>query len=270
MSEHGGTALPGGTPRRGAGARWRAGVLRLRLLQVTLVTKVVLANRRFRRRKYVGWIPFGLVVAAVLLVAAGGVTWVTEPYWRGKPHVPTAAPRNIGVVPVTVNPAVVPAAFVSPFMIEIPRLNARASVVDVNTLPDGALDVPLDPKVVGWWDGGAKPGAKTGTAILDGHINYAGVTGVLATIGTLNPGDQIFIDGLNGKHKTRIEFTVTGVRTYNKQALPYKEIFDQKSIGRLAIVTCGGPFDSSTGNYEDNIVAFAVPASPVLITLPGS
>jgi hypothetical protein len=41
--------------------------------------------------------------------------------------------------------------------------------------------------------------------------------------------------------------------------LPYKQIFDQSSVGRLAIVTCGGPFDASTGNYLDNIVAYAVP-----------
>jgi hypothetical protein len=58
----------------------------------------------------------------------------------------------------------------------------------------------------------------------------------------------------------RLTFHITGVRTYKKTVLPYKQIFDQKSVGRLAIVTCGGPFDSSTGNYEDNIVAFAVPA----------
>jgi hypothetical protein len=31
--------------------------------------------------------------------------------------------------------------------------------------------------------------------------------------------------------------------------------------GRLVLVTCGGPFDASTGNYLDNIVAFAVPVA---------
>ena len=60
------------------------------------------------------------------------------------------------------------------------------------------------------------------------------------------------------RHEVR--FKITGVRTYRKTRLPYKEIFDQKSVGRIAIVTCGGPFDASTGNYLDNIVAFAVPA----------
>ena len=52
---------------------------------------------------------------------------------------------------------------------------------------------------------------------------------------------------------------VTGVRTYHKTPLPYPQIFDQHSGGRIAIVTCGGPFDASTGNYLDNIVVFAVP-----------
>ena len=50
----------------------------------------------------------------------------------------------------------------------------------VGTTPDGELEVPLNPKVVGWWHYGAKPGAKTGTAILAGHINYAGVAGSMA------------------------------------------------------------------------------------------
>ncbi len=98
------------------------------------------------------------------------------------------------------------------------------------------------------------------TAILDGHVNYKGVDGVLARIGSLDPGDTVYITGLHNGKKTRVKFTITGVRTYHKTALPYREIFDQTSVGRLAIVTCGGPFDAQTGNYLENIVAFAVPA----------
>jgi len=97
-------------------------------------------------------------------------------------------------------------------------------------------------------------------AILDGHVNYNGVDGVLSRIGALDPGDTVYIDGLHNGKKTRVKFKITGVRTYHKTALPYKQIFDQKSVGRIAIVTCGGPFNAQTGNYLDNIVAFAVPA----------
>jgi sortase family protein len=213
--------------------------------------------QRFKHRS-AGWVPFGLVVAAIVAFAGAGVVWVTSPYWGKK--VITAAPRNVGVIPVVAQSTVAPAAFVSPNRIEIPRLGATAPIVDVGVLGGGELDVPLNPKVVGWWKDGARPGAAKGTAILDGHINYAGVEGTLATIGTLDPGDRVYIYGLSATKKPiRLTFTITGVRTYNKHNLPYQQVFDQTSTSRLALVTCGGPFDASSGNYEDNIVAFAVP-----------
>jgi hypothetical protein len=216
------------------------------------------APKSARPAKYVGWAPFLLVMAAIVALSGAAISWVTSPYWQhGGNTVTTAIARNIGTVPVVKG---VDVAYVSPNMIEIPKLDAKAPIINVGTLPGGALDVPLNPKVVGWWEGGARPGAKTGTAILAGHINYAGVQGVLARINTLNPGDTVYVDGLHDGKQTRLRFTITGVRTYEKKALPYKEIFDQKSVGRLAIVTCGGPFDASTGNYLDNIVAYAVPA----------
>ncbi len=203
-----------------------------------------------------GWVPFLCVVAAIIALAGSALTWVISPNWGGQ-HLTTAKARNIGQVPTA--PGAL-AALVSPNMIEIPKLAAKAPIVGVSTLASGALDVPLNPRTVGWWNGGAKPGARKGTAILDGHVNYKGVDGVLSRIGTLNPGDTVYVRGLHNGKQTRVRFTITGVRTYHKTALPYKQIFDQKSVGRLAIVTCGGPFDAQTGNYLDNIVAFAVPA----------
>jgi hypothetical protein len=203
-----------------------------------------------------GWVPFLCALAAIAALAGSAVTWVTSPDWGGR-HVTQADARDIGAVPTA--PGAL-AAFVSPYQVEIPRLSARAPIVTVHTRPDRVLDVPLDPRTVGWWNAGAKPGAQRGTAILDGHINYHGVEGVLSRIGTLDPGDTVYVDGLHNGRKTRVKFAITGVRTYHKKALPYREIFDQKSVGRLAIVTCGGPFNAQTGNYLDNIVAFAVPA----------
>ena len=82
----------------------------------------------------------------------------------------------------------------------------------------------------------------------------------MAHIGKLQPGDQVNVFGThNADTKAEVRFRVTGVRTYHKTTLPYKQIFDQKSVGRIVIVTCGGPFDASTGNYLDNIVVYAVP-----------
>ncbi len=205
---------------------------------------------------YVGWVPIACLIAMTMTISVAGITWVTSPYW-GRNAV--AHPRNVGSVPTKAG--ALAGEVVSPNRIEIPRLKESAPIKQVGTSGDGELEIPLNPKIVGWWRYGAKPGAKQGTAILAGHVNYSGVEGSMAKIGKLDPGDLVYVYGThNADHRAKVRFSVTGVRTYHKTRLPYRQIFDQKSVGRIAIVTCGGPFDASTGNYLDNIVVFAVPA----------
>jgi hypothetical protein len=216
-----------------------------------------LQTRALALLDHTGWVPFACAIAALMTVAVAGITWVTAPY-LGATNA-QAPSRNVGAIPTTVIPSAV-ADIVSPNRIEIPKIHANAPIIPVGTTDDGELVVPLDPHKVGWWRYGAKPGATVGTAILAGHINYSGVTGEMAAIGRLNPGDTVYVFGKqNAQRKHEVRFTVTGVRTYHKTHLPYQQIFDQHSAGRIAIVTCGGPFDASTGNYLDNIVVFAVP-----------
>ena len=217
-----------------------------------------------RRRPRLGrWVPFVCVLAAIAAVTASGIDWVTSPFWGHQVIAGPAPARNVGVIPVSPWSGTVlakPVALVlSPNRIEIPALKTEAPILAVGD-DNRELNIPLDPKVAGWWKGGAEPGAATGTAIIAGHINYAGVQGALGRIGELNPGDTVYIYGVGrDKKQGRLRLKITGVRTYSKKALPFAEIFDQSSVGRVAIVTCGGPFDASTGNYLDNIVAFAVP-----------
>jgi hypothetical protein len=234
---------------------------------------VIPSSRRLVERA--GWVPFACAIGTLIIVAVAGVAWTTSPYWgRG---VAQAKTHNVGKIPMkggslhltlggTNRGSGKPgraagSAFVSPNRVEIPKLDEQAPIVKVGTTPDNELDVPIDPRVVGWWSPGAKPGAKKGTAVFAGHINYSGVTGALAEIGTLDPGDTVFVYGKHHGQQTKIKYTVTGVRTYHKTHLPYQQIFDQNVPGRLALVTCGGPFDASTGNYLDNIVAYAVPVA---------
>jgi hypothetical protein len=204
-----------------------------------------------RRRRGPGRLATTLVLLAIGFVAAAGITFVISPNWGGG----AGATANNGRIPHAFGKRV---PTIRPHMILIPKLHARAPIVHVGT-QGGELVIPLDPHVVGWWDGGARPGARRGTALLAGHINYSGVAGTLGAIGKLRPGNSIYVTGLHDARLVKLAFRVTGVRTYRKTSLPYKKIFNQHSVGRLAVVTCGGPFDSSTGNYEDNVVVFAVP-----------
>jgi len=208
----------------------------------------------------VGWFPFACLIGTLMLVAGSAIVWNASPYWGRNGN--QIRLRSIGAVPHTRLRAKVSAApqHLWPDRIQIPKLDAVAPVVKVGTTSDDELDIPLDPKVVGWWSPGARPGASKGTAVLAGHINYAGVTGTLSQIGTLRPGDRVLVFGHDRGRRRRLTFRVTGVRTYHKTTLPYRQIFDQDVAGRLALVTCGGPFDAATGNYLDNVVAYAVPA----------
>jgi hypothetical protein len=192
-----------------------------------------------------------LVLLAIGFIAAAGITFVISPNWGGG----AGATANNGRIPNAFGKRV---PTIRPHMILIPKLHARAPIVHVGT-QGGELVIPLDPHVVGWWDGGARPGARRGTALLAGHINYSGVAGTLGTVGKLRPGNRMYVTGRHDGTLVKLAFRVTGVRTYRKTSLPYKKIFNQHSVGRLAVVTCGGPFDASSGNYEDNVVVFAVP-----------
>lgn len=220
-----------------------------------------MGRHRVRRAGYSGWLPFLCAIAAIAALATAAISWVTAPNW-GRNDV-VAAPRTVGTVPAqtpSVAGSPVAHSLLTPKHLEIPALSVSAPIVRVGTQRNGALQVPRDPKTTGWWGGGANPGAPTGTAVIAGHINYSGVTGALAQIGELDPGDVVYVDGLRDGSKTRVPFTITGVRTYLKHGLPYQTIFNQDVAGRLVLITCGGPFDASTGNYRDNIVAYAVPA----------
>lgn len=211
---------------------------------------------------YAGWVPFLCVLAAITLLATSAITWVTAPNWGL--HNVIAAPRTVGTVPLVplanASPvdAHTPDVSVSPYSIEVPAIKAQAPILEIGTSANRELEPPQDPTEVGWWKYGAKPGAATGTAIITGHINYAGVAGALGEIGRLNPGDKIIVNGMRNGKRATLTFTVTGVQTYSKKKLPWAQIFDQQVRGRLALVTCGGQFDANTGNYLDNIIAYAV------------
>ena len=44
-----------------------------------------------------------------------------------------------------------------------------------------------------------------------------------------------------------------------KADLPLDEVFQRSGPPRLVLITCGGPFDRTTGSYQENIVVTAVP-----------
>lgn len=144
-----------------------------------------------------------------------------------------------------------------PVQVRIARLHIDAPVVPVTTDRRGALGVPADPRTTGWWTDSARPGAATGSVVLDGHVDSAtrGL-GAFFTLGQARPGDRVVV--VNAR-RVPVAYRVVARRAYRKTALPTTEIFAQTTAPRLVLITCGGSFDHRTGNYLDNIVIYAVP-----------
>jgi LPXTG-site transpeptidase (sortase) family protein len=141
---------------------------------------------------------------------------------------------------------------VEPQRLRIPSLGIDAPVRPIAA--DGLrLVPPSDPQTVGWWSGGARPGAERGTAILAGHTVSTG-DGVFDDLDQMRPGQRVQI--LSGG--LRLSLQVTSVTVYRKASLAEHaaEIFDQSAAGRVALVTCD---DWDGANYLSNVVVIATP-----------
>jgi hypothetical protein len=152
----------------------------------------------------------------------------------------------------------------------IPSIGANAPVIPTGaTGPNGgAFNVPNSVQVVGWWNGVwqsptgevdekvASPG-QPGVALLAGHIDSAVQGhGALYGLQQIKNGAAVTVYGAKGKVT---HWKVTKLEVVDKSALP-STLFVNTGPPRLAVVSCGGPFDSATGHYVDNVIAWAVPA----------
>lgn len=146
---------------------------------------------------------------------------------------------------------------VPPVGLSIPVIGvSEARVVPVATDASGSLGVPDNPQVLGWWSGGAKPKSSAGTVVIDGHVDTKQFgAGVLYRLETVAPGAVITLQTDSGS----INYLVDAREVYRKDRLP-AEIFTRAGAPRLAVITCGGPFNARTREYAYNVVVFASPA----------
>jgi hypothetical protein len=217
--------------------------------------------RRWLSRRW--WAP-PLAVGAGLVVAAGwgiaahqprlpeaGPSPVLARQTAAAVRIPqTAAGRGIrhghSLAEEPAMPAVLPVGAES---VTIPSLRVTAAATP-ETVQAGQLGVPADPAQVGWWM------PSTAELVIDGHVDTATAgPGALFRTGSLRPGAAITVGTTVGSEY----WTVDGVRTYRKGYVP-AGLFAGYGP-RLVIITCGGPFDDVTRHYDDNVIAYASPAS---------
>lgn len=148
-----------------------------------------------------------------------------------------------------------PATHRPPTKVRLSAVGIDAPVVPVGVSAQGALGVPDDVNTLGWWRGGSAPGDARGTVVIDGHVDARDQgRGQFFVLERAQPGDAIDVSTAGGI----ISYVVEAREVFQKSSLPLGT-FDRTGAPRLALITCGGPFNSSTGHYLDNVVVFAVP-----------
>jgi hypothetical protein len=125
----------------------------------------------------------------------------------------------------------------------------------VGVAPDGQMELPPDPAVIGWYRFGPDPTRDNGSVVLGGHLDSKeyGV-GPLVRLRKLRPGQLVRVRSYGGRTTT---YRVDSVREVDKQRLALADVFDRSGSPRLRIVTCGGPYDPGNGGYQQNLVVSA-------------
>ncbi len=155
--------------------------------------------------------------------------------------------------PVRVQTAEGPA----PTRVRVPKLNIDAPVdsAGIDTTK-GLLAVPVNISRLGWWVDGASPVDATGTVLIAGHVDSARVgRGAFFRLKDARAGDRIEVI-TGGK---TVAYKVQSLRSIVKKAIP-ATVYSQRLGKRLVLVTCGGPFDTNAGSYQNNIIITAVQA----------
>ncbi|SCF19586.1 class F sortase [Micromonospora chokoriensis] len=195
--------------------------------------------------------------AAVALLAVSGLGLITV----GLTADPATPPRPPADAPRRTEPApdLVPLPRAAPVLVQITAIGVRAEVVPVGADAAGVLQVPpLDrPTLAGWYRHGVSPG-ETGNAVLVGHVDSPAGPAVFFDLGRLRAGEQIQVTRADTRVVT---FTVDDVRAYPKEHFPTTLVYGPADAAALRLITCGGRFDATTGNYVDNVVVFATRTS---------
>ncbi|MFJ6460429.1 class F sortase [Streptomyces sp. NPDC091387] len=142
-----------------------------------------------------------------------------------------------------------------PKRLQIPAIAVDAPFTPLSIGSSGRLDAPPpnDKNLAGWFKDGVTPGER-GAAIVAGHVDTTTGPAVFLQLRFLRPGSTVDITRTDGTVAT---FKVDTVETFSKAKFPDKRVYADTPDAQLRLITCGGNYDRTVKDYEDNVVVFA-------------
>jgi hypothetical protein len=159
--------------------------------------------------------------------------------------------------PVGMSPATVRRKGVAPVAMKIPAAQVDAQV-EPQPIENGVMLDPSGPFVVAWYEDTGKLGQLT-NVVFAGHLDYYNVgQAVFYHLGALNNDDPIEVIGEDGDTFT---YGVEWARQYTIEDLDAKAIKEiligQDGEESVTLITCGGEFDYTAGQYLQRYVVRA-------------
>jgi Sortase domain len=171
-----------------------------------------------------------------------------------------AAPADAGAV--TEWPAdgpIVPAHLVIPAIGVDAEVESRGTVSYENPFTGQQVDgygVPESMHTTSWWSDGPQPGSGQMAVVL-GHEDAGDGSAVFDDLTALHAGDEVRLRAGDGG-TLRLQVLGSPVTGLDKATSALADTLNGHPQGAdVALVTCGGQFDSDAGASEENTVVFA-------------
>jgi LPXTG-site transpeptidase (sortase) family protein len=149
----------------------------------------------------------------------------------------------------------------------IPSGEIDAPVVQMGVDDAGVMQSPSNAYDVAWYDFSAHPGFG-GNAVFAGHVDYIRVGPVVFwNLKDLNEGDIIEVHLTDG---TQYTYAVNFKQQYDAATAPVNEIVGPTPKETVTLITCGGTFNSSSGQYDKRLVVRAERVAETQALPPGA
>lgn len=140
-----------------------------------------------------------------------------------------------------------------PVRFKIPIINVDTTVEYVGLTPDGAMDSPVGPAPVGWYNLGPRPGEQ-GSAVIDGHSGWkGGIPAVFDDLYKVKIGDKVYVENDMGVTTT---FIVREVKVYNPNADASNVFVSNDGKSHLNLITCTGFWNKILKSHSSRLVVF--------------
>lgn len=138
-----------------------------------------------------------------------------------------------------------------PRRIIMPTINEQGCIQKVGINNEGAIAVPSNIHVAGWYTGLAKPG-DNGLSLIDGHLRGMQQQGIFENLYKLKGGDRFRIEFGDRSIKT---FEVVSNDSYSVDKVGAKMFEHYAGIAsQLNLITCYGTWQQDTNEFDERLL----------------